>query len=398
MRPKKIKSLSEDNFKDIESQLVGFWRENVWDILNCPLGKGVGRICFTGKSPLVNAELKYACWKKFESQEWSLQDSSNMSRLRYVLNWLANQTSQVTSISKIDLNKLEVLLRSQLVKEKRSVNTNQQFLCILRQLYKVIQNVHDTRSEYDKDVWDVRKLGISVGVGGKYCLSFTRINPDWLRQASKRFIKYELSIHSFGQCENHIKALNTFSSYLSRDKPIANPADINRKLIIDFLGYLASLGQSTQTRVHRIVCLKRFLKLCAREGWLDFAGKILIYREDIPKREKHQPRYIPQDVVNQLNQNLDGLPDNIMRMVLILQDCGMRISELLLMPFDCLIQDAQGDFFIRFSRGKMKEEGSLPVSQELAEVIKGQQQETKKSLIRIIFTYFLIQSGVILSQ
>jgi hypothetical protein len=63
-----------------------------------------------------------------------------------------------------------------------------------------------------------------------------------------------------------------------------------------------------------------------------------------------------------------------MQMVLILQECGMRISELLQLPLDCLTQDAHGHILSAIMQGKMKREHTIPVSQEIARVVQEQQQ------------------------
>jgi hypothetical protein len=49
--------------------------------------------------------------------------------------------------------------------------------------------------------------------------------------------------------------------------------------------------------------------------------------------------YLPSAVLDQLNLYLDDLKAPWRRMILILQECGMRISELLELPIDCLTQD-----------------------------------------------------------
>jgi len=54
--------------------------------------------------------------------------------------------------------------------------------------------------------------------------------------------------------------------------------------------------------------------------------------------------------------------------------CGMRISELLQLPLDCLTQDARGTFYLRFMQGKMKREHTIPVSHEITRVLQEQQQ------------------------
>jgi integrase/recombinase XerD len=49
----------------------------------------------------------------------------------------------------------------------------------------------------------------------------------------------------------------------------------------------------------------------------------------------------------QLNQYLEFLPEPVMRMVLVIQETGLRVSELLQLPINCLRQDTNGDWFIR---------------------------------------------------
>jgi hypothetical protein len=61
-----------------------------------------------------------------------------------------------------------------------------------------------------------------------------------------------------------------------------------------------------------------------------------------------------------------------MRMVLILQECGMRINELLQLPMDCLSQDARGVFYLRYLQGKVRRENAIPVSDEIARVVQEQ--------------------------
>jgi len=64
-------------------------------------------------------------------------------------------------------------------------------------------------------------------------------------------------------------------------------------------------------------------------------------------------------------------------MVLILQECGMRINELLQLPMDCLSQDARGVFYIRYLQGKVRRENTIPVSQEIARVVQEQQDAVR---------------------
>jgi hypothetical protein len=50
-----------------------------------------------------------------------------------------------------------------------------------------------------------------------------------------------------------------------------------------------------------------------------------------------------------------------MRKVLILQECGIRISELLQLPLDCSSPDARGVYYVRYLQGKVRRENAIPV-------------------------------------
>lgn len=60
-------------------------------------------------------------------------------------------------------------------------------------------------------------------------------------------------------------------------------------------------------------------------------------------------------------------------MIQMLLETGLRISELCLLSFDCLEQDSQGDWWLRYNNFKMHEEQHKPISNALATVILTQQ-------------------------
>ena len=82
----------------------------------------------------------------------------------------------------------------------------------------------------------------------------------------------------------------------------------------------------------------------------------------------------------QLNQHLDSLPKPVMRMILVIQETGLRAGELLQLSIDCLKQDTKGDWLIQYMNWKMNKEDTKPISQQLAKVIQEQQQYIKHNL------------------
>jgi hypothetical protein len=147
-----------------------------------------------------------------------------------------------------------------------------------------------------------------------------------------------------------------------------------------------------------VLNLRNFLETAARERWLRIASERMIFDEEILRPPKPQPRYIPTAVLDQLNSHLGNLKAPWMQMVLILQECGMRISELLQLAPDCLTQDARGTFYLRYMQGKMKREHTIPVSQEIARVVQEQQQVVRAagSVATLLFPSW--KGGVIKQQ
>ncbi|BAY29190.1 integrase family protein [Nostoc carneum NIES-2107] len=242
------------------------------------------------------------------------------------------------------------------------------------------QYIVNPEAEYKKDVWDCRNLGISPGVG-KYCyrLTFSDISQPWILDAAKRYIKFTLSTLSFSSGSEKLLAIKRLSRFLAKSYPNISPQELDRSVIIDFLAHLAGTKLSISTRCHTIGGIRGFLEMSYQNQWLEIS-RYLIRDEDFPKRPKSVPRYIPEDVMHQLNEHLDELPEAVMRMVLVLQECGMRISELLHLKPDCLLQDKAGDWFLRYYQFKMKKEITIPVSREVVRVIQEQQRYIKDNL------------------
>lgn len=108
---------------------------------------------------------------------------------------------------------------------------------------------------------------------------------------------------------------------------------------------------------------------------------MLIYDDDLPKWKGPVPRFIPQEVLDQLFARLFAadVPAYLRRMILILSECGMRADELLNLSLDCLQQDAEGDFWLRFRIFKMRKEHTLPVTRALAAELQQQQLEVRNA-------------------
>lgn len=109
------------------------------------------------------------------------------------------------------------------------------------------------QSEFDKDIWDGRKLAADVRVSSGFTIDFRGISQPWLRQATKQYIKYTFATLSWSACRNKKNALKHFSSFLAEYYPEYLASNVNRLVIIEFLGYLVSKELRGKTRLNYLV-------------------------------------------------------------------------------------------------------------------------------------------------
>jgi integrase/recombinase XerD len=238
----------------------------------------------------------------------------------------------------------------------------------------------DPQKEYEKDIWDCRSLGLSSDVGKTcYRLNFSSISQPWMKQTAKLHLKVCLASLTFGSSQERLYCLRRLSGFFQKRYPNIDPSEIGRSEIVELAIYLTGEGLSEASRSKILSSAKLYFDACHQNQWLNIS-RYLVRSEDFPKIPKRAPRYIPEEVMTQLNEHLGDLAPPVMRMVLILQECGMRISELVNLKLDCLLQDKSGDWFLRYYQFKMKKEITIPISREIVRVVQEQTRFIRKTL------------------
>ncbi|MGG6240578.1 tyrosine-type recombinase/integrase [Nodosilinea sp. AN01ver1] len=250
--------------------------------------------------------------------------------------------------------------------------------------YTPLSRVVTSEAEYEKDVWDIRNLG-AIGqetslLHSAFRVNFTYITQPWLRAAAKKFSKYGLATLAPRTVYGRMRDLNCLSSFLSERYPLIKPSEIDRKVMVDFISFLSEKGLSGRSRQAAIYNIRVFLEQCICNDWLDLPKIPLLFPEDLPPREKRNPRYIPEEVLEKLNQFAEEMPGPVLRMFLVIQECGMRISELCLLKYDCISQDAAGDWWLTYHQFKMRKDHTITISKELVGVIQEQQKYIRQEL------------------
>lgn len=226
-----------------------------------------------------------------------------------------------------------------------------------------------------KDSWQtVEDLGLKINLHNKVLsISFQSIEPDWLKLVVKLYIliRSQRKISS-NYLRNDVYHLTRFSLFIQQ-KAILTPEEINNQTFEEFEYYLRSLKLSHRTIALYFTALNNFFNLCRQEGWLEVNTYWFKGRCKMPTPKNDEIEYIPEEVWQQLDQNLYHLPEPIQRMVLIIRGTGLRIGELLNLPLDCLRQRNE-QWRLRLLTEKYQIEDELPICPELVVVIQEQQE------------------------
>ena len=250
-----------------------------------------------------------------------------------------------------------------------------------------VKNKSSKGMQLGEDVWHANELGLRVNQHkNETKLIFIHIKQDWLKEAAKKYIKYHATTKQLATLQKFLTGINLFSKFISERQPNLTWETIKRITILDYLTYLNSRKLKWDTKKNRITSLKQLFETGKINSWFNIPS-YLIRSEDYPKKQKRVPRYIPEEVMAQLNQHLDSLPKPVMRMILVIQETGLRAGELLQLSIGCLKQDTKGDWFIQYMNWKMNKEDIKPISQELAKVIQEQQQYIKHNLPKYSYLF-----------
>jgi integrase/recombinase XerC len=125
-----------------------------------------------------------------------------------------------------------------------------------------------------------------------------------MKAAIEKFLRYlsserHVSPHTL---RNYASDLQQFHTYLNPpDSPLVKLADIDHRVIREYLGYLHDQQLQKSSMARKLAALRSFLKFCAREGMVRENAARLVATPKLPKR-------VPSILsAEEMNEFLDGL-------------------------------------------------------------------------------------------
>jgi len=125
-----------------------------------------------------------------------------------------------------------------------------------------------------------------------------------MKAAIEKFLAYLRSVRnaSAHTLRNYASDLEQFHTYLTPpDSPPVKLADIDHRVIREYLGYLHDQQLQKSSMARKLAALRSFLKFCAREGMVRENAARLVATPKLPKR-------VPSILsAEEMNEFLDGL-------------------------------------------------------------------------------------------
>ncbi|WIV52854.1 hypothetical protein [Amycolatopsis nalaikhensis] len=161
-------------------------------------------------------------------------------------------------------------------------------------------------SEYDRDVFDLRRVGIHSRARR---VRFDGLPQPWLRMLVKRWARWKQSKEvSPVHIAWSVTHLTRFAVFLAESTAPSSLAGLDRDAIERFNAHIAADGSSIRSRRLSLGALARFLLAIRHHRWESTlpAGAV-VHPEDYPRLAPAPPRALSEAVMRQQLENEDNL-------------------------------------------------------------------------------------------
>jgi integrase/recombinase XerD len=210
-----------------------------------------------------------------------------------------------------------------------------------------------------------------------------------MRRRIQDFLKF-LEIER-GYSDNTVVAyqndLTQFLDHVTSDdigKPLANWAEADHELLIDYIDSLKESDYSSSTVARKIAALKAFFNFLVAEGDL---REDLTYKLDPPKVQKRLPKALSFDEVDRLLQSPAAEDSNSpksqrdLALLEMLYGAGMRVTELVSLDVtDLALGRTAGEVSIRGKKNSSQER-DIPLSGPSLEAIRYYVEHGREQLV-----------------
>jgi site-specific recombinase XerD len=194
---------------------------------------------------------------------------------------------------------------------------------------------------------------------------------------ARRFLECLSPTHKRSTVRNYQTNLRQFHLWLDAERvPLAT---IERPHVESWLGWLHARGLLPSTRIHAIHHIHAYLDWLAPQGLIATgSADVLLRSSDLPKLPQYLPRPIPRDLDAMLQQRLRKSHSLYKLGLLLMRRTGLRIGELIALPYDCVQTDPRGQMLLKVPLGKLDTERLVPLDEKTAKLVSKLQRKSRR--------------------
>lgn len=395
------------------------WSQPVWFVCDLPIPNVSDRLpekllnrkydfekAFS--DPVIREQIQYGCMRAFVDGDWSYKAFNDLSTYLSHISRAIAELGSVRSLLDKDWAEWENCLiewyrenfpkrfryKKKVVRDAGSGLRQEQKELILpdgigrfRRIYSKVSECLSSQGhqdEWGKDDVDFEKLGL-WNKGNVKVLRTSLVEPVWLREYFKAWAKEKIARGcSPNTASRYLTGVRIFGAFVGA-RGIEKPEDINRKVLLAFIRYVAqlkttkaSVKQNVGEKLHPVTQdgyvrgVVVFIKESGRWSVGPFPKEELLWADDYPDIPRNdEVHYIPEYVVKQMLSNLSNLAYPWSSIMAVGLHVGCRISDCLQIPHDCLIyDDEKAPYLLVESQKTRVEYNPLPiVDKEVFETI-----------------------------
>jgi len=182
-----------------------------------------------------------------------------------------------------------------------------------------------------------------------------------------RFLELLKPTHSRSTVGSYQTNLRQFHIWLHASH--VSVTDIDRSHVESWLQWLHERGLAACTRVHAIQNIRAYVEWLVEERALPPSDTELIRGSDLPKLPKYLPRPVPPDIDATLQRRFKSSGCTYQLGLLLMRRTGLRIGELIMLPYRCVHTDHSGNTLLKVPLGKLATERLVPLDPPTARLV-----------------------------
>lgn len=342
-----IKYLNQDNEYWLQNDKWDMWKIYQYDLKQI---RGKRYLEFSGfDNDNIKLEFKYMIVFCVKNRYFKVKDFMNYAQASLNSFKKYIEKENISSITEIEMYHFHMYLLNQ---KQLSQISCKSYLNKFVTGIQIIKDFFDNRNEIEKDIWNCKKItGIRIPANSEkgYVINFNRY-PQFYRECLKRYFRTIITKKSISQCINiHTALVGFFEAFYEMNYQNGFLKDLTREDIEKYIFHLNDKYKGKNvTYVNKFLSYPRtFLEYIQIAGYEEAPVKevsFLIYRDDIPKREKDVDRlqrvkFIPEPILQQLDDKIMGLDrPEVLPIYVLLRETGWRGIDILNLRYNSCLE------------------------------------------------------------